>query len=84
MRTTVNIDEHLLGRARDEARAKGETLGQYLEDAIRLKVSEPKKKKGPPIPAFQGEGGMRPGIDPRSNRSLFAAADEGISPEKLR
>lgn len=84
MRTTVNIDEHLLARAKDEARLKNQTLGEYLEEAIRLKFSQPKRKKGPPIPVFDGEGGLRPGIDPSSNRSLFEAMDEGLPLHKLR
>jgi len=84
MRTTVSIDDNLLAKARERARERGETLGQFLEDAIRRELSAQRPAQGPPIPVLRGGGGMHPGIDPSSNRSMWAALDEGLPIEKLR
>lgn len=84
MRTTVSIDDNLLAEAKERARARGQTLGQFLEDAIRREFAVDYDRKGPPIPILKGGGGLRPGIDPTSSRSLYEALDEGLPLEKLR
>ncbi len=84
MRTTVNIDEHLLANAQERARERGQTLGQFLEDAIRREVAAERPQQGPPIPVFTRGTGARPGIDLSSNRALREAMDEGVPIEKLR
>ena len=84
MRTTVAIDDHLLARAKDRARARGTTLGKVIEDALRTELSRPEAGDAPPIPVFRGGGGLRPGVDLSSNRAIQELFDEGMPPEKLR
>jgi hypothetical protein len=76
MRTTVNIDDHLLEQAKQRAAERRQSLGEYLEQAIRVETAGPAR---PPaevsLPAV-GAGGFRPGIDPTSNRSLLDAAEQ--------
>jgi len=84
MRTTLAIDDHLLDAAKQRARERGKTLGQVVEDALRLELARPEAVKGPPIPVSRRGGGFRPGIDLTSNRSMREALDEGLPLDKLR
>jgi hypothetical protein len=76
MRTTLNIDDKLLDAAKDQAALRGMTLGSYVEDAIRNHLSSPTATVPvPAIPLFTRGNGMRPSIDPASNRSMSDALD---------
>jgi hypothetical protein len=85
MRTTLSIDDELLGRARDRARAEGVTLGKVVEDALRRALSRPvDTPPAQPLPVFAGGSGPRLGIDLESNRALHEALDEGLTLDRLR
>jgi len=76
MRTTVSIEDALLERAKKRAAQRGQTLGQYVESAVRRDlVSEAAPRNTPQLPLFTRGTGMRPGLDPSSNRALFDALD---------
>lgn len=76
MRTTLSIDESLLQRAKKRAAERGQTLGQYVEDAVRRDlVAPPRAQVVPNLPTFSRGTGLRPGLDPSSNRALFDALD---------
>jgi len=84
MRTTLAIDDHLLARARTRARARGQTLGQLVEDAIRRELAAPPSEERPPVPVLTGGTGPRPGVDLTSNRALREALDDGTDLRDLR
>jgi hypothetical protein len=76
MRTTVAVDDHLLAAAKQRARARGQTLGQVVEDALRRELAEPPRAKPVvDIPVFRGVSGPQPGVDLRSNRGLAEVLD---------
>lgn len=85
MRTTVAIDDNLLKAAKDQARRRGVTLGQFIEEALRSRLAA-RIERGPrpDIPIFRGGTGVRPGIDVTSTRALLEALDEGLPLEQLR
>ena len=85
MRTTVTIDDNLLARTKDEARQQGKTLGQVIEDALRLAFSERRTNDRAPtkLPVFRGGSGLRPGIEP-TTRGLLAALDEDQPLDRIR
>ncbi|MEV1128934.1 hypothetical protein [Agromyces sp. NPDC049794] len=75
MRTTVNIDDQLLGQAKRRAAARNLTLGEYVEEAVRHELlRESAKRAHVSLPVFTRGTGMRAGIEP-SNRGLFDALD---------
>lgn len=76
MRTTVAIDDRLLGAAKQRARETGQTLGQVVEEALRLSLAAKTAAAAPALPVFTRGTGLRTGIDPASNRSLFDALDD--------
>ncbi len=76
MRTTLAIDHALLDRAKKRAAERGQTLGQYVESAVRRDLLAPERPSTPPaLPTFTRGTGLRPGLDPSSNRALFDALD---------
>lgn len=85
MRTTVAIDYRLLEASKSAAAAaRRQTLGQYVEEALRLSLATRSPATAPPsIPVFTRDvpGGMNPSINPSSNRSLydFLDGDEGLT-----
>lgn len=77
MRTTVNIDDQLLQRARLRVIQTNRTLTSIIEDGWRrildgasLEVDRP----GPPLPV-SGSGGLLPRIDLDDSASLLDRMD---------
>jgi hypothetical protein len=84
MRTTVAVDDHLLIAAKQRARARGQTLGQVVEDALRRELAEPRTAEPIEIPVFRGGDGPLPGIELRSNRAVREALDRDTAVAELR
>jgi len=68
MRTTVNIDDHLLAEAKMIAARQHRTIGSVLEDALRalLQAQQPGRSSREPfaLPRVNpGNPGLRPGVD---------------------
>jgi len=80
MKTTLDIDDALLVRAKAASAKERKSLTALIEEGLRLRLrSRRTQKTASPIslPVFHGKGGMRAGIDPLSNRSIFDALDDG-------
>lgn len=55
MKTTLNIDDELMKRLKEESARQGRTMSELLESALRLMFRSPKSpKKLPPLPTFEG------------------------------
>ncbi len=67
MRTTVNIDEHLLAEARAEAARTRRSLGDVVDDALRVLLAQHRSPDGADRPRVvlttYGGSGLRPGVD---------------------
>lgn len=83
MRTTVAIDDNLLAAAKEKARASGRSLGDVLEDGLRLLLAEQAPVEPFLRPTFRGTG-VKPGVDLDSNAALHELLDEGVPLDKLR
>lgn len=77
MRTTIAIDDNLLEAAKERARARGTTLGAVVEDALRREMAPREMNDVERPPVFRGGTGMRPEVDPTSNRAMRELLDEG-------
>jgi Bacterial antitoxin of type II TA system, VapB len=84
MRTTLAVDDHLLAAAKRRARARGQTLGQVVDDALRRELADPVKREPVEVPVFRRGGGPLPGIDLRSNRAIREVLDRGAGTAELR
>lgn len=80
MRTTVNIDEHLLAEAKLIAARTHRTIGSVLEDALRKLLSDntsPSPNNEPyTLPDFS-RGGLQPGVDLYDKDQIEALLDDG-------
>ncbi|MGI8645122.1 MAG: type II toxin-antitoxin system VapB family antitoxin [Nocardioides sp.] len=68
MRTTVNIDDHLLAEAKLIAARSHRTIGSVLEDALRTFIEDRDTTSRPRepyrLPRYNmGNAGLRPGVD---------------------
>lgn len=76
MRTTVNIDDNLLEQARRVALTTRRSLGDVVDDALRLLLSAPTPERGTvDLPTYGGSG-LLPGVDLEDKAALAAILDE--------
>jgi plasmid stability protein len=80
MKTTLDLDDELLVRAKALAAREGRSLTGLIEDGLRLRLRVRRQGTGkvaePEIAVYAGRGGLVRGVDPLSNRSLEDAADD--------
>ncbi len=80
MRTTVNIDDDLLARARRLSTQTRRSLGDIVDDALRVALAEPAADAAPvtvTLPTYGGSG-LRPGMDLEDKDSIAALFDEDL------
>ena len=73
MRTTVDVQEDLLREAKERAAGSGRTLGQVLEDALRVlfQRTDAAASRGPlELPTFRGSG-LQAGVDLDDSAALL-------------
>lgn len=78
MRTTVNIDDRLLRQAKLEAARSNRSLGDVVDDALRLLLAPAgrSRRQSPlDLPVFGGSG-LRPGVDLEDKEGLAALLDD--------
>lgn len=79
MKTTLNIDDRLLKKAKAKAALERTSVTRLIEEglSLRLRKARPSQRRGAPatLPVYDGRGGLADGIDPSSNRALYDAAD---------
>lgn len=79
MKTTLDLDDELLIKAKAVSARERKSLTALIEEGLRLRLrgqSPGKRTVNPALPICRGQGGLRKGIDPRSNRSMLDAADD--------
>jgi len=74
MRTTLDINDRLLAEAKVRAVREKTTLTRLIEEGLRLRLrprpAQPVKIELPTI-----AGGLAPGVNPLSNKSLLGEDD---------
>lgn len=79
MKTTLDIDDRLLAEAKAQAAREQKSLTRLIEEGLTLRLRDKPPKAGKvkiDLPVFKGGGGLAPGIDPSSNKSLYDALDD--------
>lgn len=73
MRTTVTIDDHLLRRARAQAAESGRSLGDIVDDALRVWLVRDvgDTTVALDLPTFGGSG-LQPGVDLEDKDAIAA------------
>ena len=82
MKTTLNLRDDLLARAKELAAKERTSLTKIIEESLALRLCSPRSRSQRPsrrklkeLPVSAQTGGLRKGIDGASNRSLFDAVD---------
>lgn len=80
MRTTLDIDDTLLAKAKVQAAREHTSLTRLIEQALAQRLLQHRgaaRKTRPALPVYAGKGGLRATVtDARSHRALLDAADE--------
>ncbi|WP_067976355.1 type II toxin-antitoxin system VapB family antitoxin [Mycolicibacter icosiumassiliensis] len=82
MRTTVNIDDHLLAEAKVLAARTSRPLGAILDDALRAMLHRDTGSRAGQ--AFElpthGQGGLQPGVDLDDKDALAELLGDNAAP----
>ena len=83
---TISLDENLVKLARIKAIQEGTSLSAKVREMLATYVRQDLPSTPLAIPQLPtgGSGGLMPGIDPSSNRSMVEAMDANIDLIKLR
>ncbi|MGQ0679743.1 MAG: type II toxin-antitoxin system VapB family antitoxin [Actinomycetota bacterium] len=81
MRTTVDLDEHLLAEAKSLAARTKRTLGQVVNDALRTALvdARPAKAQRVVLKTYGGSG-FQPGVDLDDKEALAEILGENQFP----
>jgi hypothetical protein len=75
---TISLDDTIIRKARIRAIEEGTSVSAKVREFLAhyAKVDSMNTAALPELPVFQGTGGLQPGIDPSSNKSMLQAADD--------
>lgn len=79
MKTTLNIDDELLVKAKAVCARERKSLTALIEEGLRLRLRGRRSAtsgKPRPLPIYRGTSGLAKGINPTSNRSMLDAAGD--------
>ncbi|GAB3301379.1 DUF2191 domain-containing protein [Epidermidibacterium keratini] len=81
MRTTVNIDADLLRRAKELAARSDRSLGDVVDDALRVLLlrGETATPRAPVTLTQYGSGGLRPGVDLDNKDAMAELLDDDVT-----
>ena len=55
MKTTLNIDDRLMAKVKQEAARQGRTMSEFIESALRVALQVPRKQqRQTALPTFSG------------------------------
>lgn len=79
MKTTLNLDDELLRRAKRRAAERATTLTVIVEEALRASLTSPAPRHAQlDFPTFRGEA--PPDVDPADRGVLYEAMERGEPP----
>ena len=82
MRTTVNIDEHLLREIREVSVRTNRSVSEIIEEGVRTYLAGTRRRGAAAkvkLPTF-GEGGLQPGVDLDDSAALLSIMEESSGP----
>jgi hypothetical protein len=82
MRTTVNIDDHLLAEAKVLAAKTSKPLGTILDDALRAMLRSNARAGARPefVLPTHGKGGLQPGVDLDDREAVAELMGDNAAP----
>jgi hypothetical protein len=78
MKTTLDLNDALLTRAKALAAQQRTSLTRLIEEGLQLRLSAQRTRSKPVrLPVYRGKGGLAPGLSATSNKAMLDAADQG-------
>ncbi len=81
MKTTLNLDDQLLERAKRRAAERGTTLTAVVEDALRVALDEMAPEPGYRLDLPVVRGVRPPAVDPADRSALYDLMEERATTE---
>jgi hypothetical protein len=75
MKTTLNLDDQLLRKAKETAASRGMTLTRFVEDALREKLLEAPSKEPYTFEPVVVTGTSPPNVDITDRDALYEVID---------
>ena len=82
MRTTLNLDDHLMREVKSHAASQGVSMTSFIEQTLRLALARDRPRSHRPLPISATMGPPRSGVDLTSNAAIRALVDEGLLPDR--
>jgi hypothetical protein len=79
MKTTLDINDTLLAKAKTLAARQQVSLTRVIEEGLQLRLRSaraPGAASSAKIPVYRGKGGMAGGVNPLSNKAMLEAAGD--------
>ncbi len=77
MKTTLNLNDALLTKAKTLAAQERTSLTRLIEEGLQLRLrSQQVRAKPVRLPVYRGKGGLAPGLSGLSNKAMLDAADQ--------
>ena len=78
MKTTLDLNDALLTRAKALAAQQRTSLTRLIEEGLQLRLrAQRAPAKAVRLPVYRGKGELAPGLRGTSNKALLDAADQG-------
>ena len=75
MKTTLNLNDEVLRRAKDCAARAGIALSQYVEDALRAKIAASQERPAYRLTLKPVQGSRPPNVDIMNREALYDVID---------
>ena len=75
MKTTLNLNDHILRRAKRRAARDGVTLTRFVEDALRARLTDPESDQAFKLELTVVYGHAPPNVDISDRDALYAVLD---------
>ena len=77
MKTTLDLDDALLAKAKSLAAQQRTSLTRLIEEGLQLRLRAQRVTAKPVrLPVYRGKGGLAPGLNGLSNKAMLDAADQ--------
>ena len=77
MKTTLNLNDALLTKAKTLAAQERTSLTRLIEEGLQLRLrSQQVRAKPVRLPVYRGKGGLAPGLSGLDNKAMLDAADQ--------
>lgn len=77
MKTTLDLNDALLTKAKSLAAQQRTSLTRLIEEGLQLRLRAQRVRVKPVrLPVYRGKGGLAPGLSGLNNKAMLDAADQ--------